>query len=107
MARVGLWGTFDVERLGDMLVRRITHRELARRLPHLELAVRSPLGFAGRNRFAEEGEDPALPLGSWDDVDDLADDIDLLLLAGPVVPEHELAAAVGAPASELERRRSG
>ncbi|MGE5227208.1 MAG: hypothetical protein ACM3OO_10080 [Planctomycetaceae bacterium] len=107
MPRVGLWGTFDVERLGDMLVPRITRRELAHRLPHLVLDVRSPLGFPGRNRFAEEGEQPARPLGDWDDVDVLADDIDLLLLAGPIVPDHELASSVGAPASETERRRSG
>jgi len=107
MVRIGAWGTFDVEHLGDVLVPRVLREELGRRLTGLDLAAASPLGYVGLNRY--EDDPPAAPLGPWSEerVDELARAIDVLVIgAGSIVhgDDARLAAWYGLPAEELERR---
>ena len=106
MVRIGLWGTFDVEHLGDVLVPRVLRAELHRRLPEADLRVSSPLGYVGLNRYHDEP--PAAPLGAWseDRVDELARGLDLLLIgAGSIVhgDDARLAPWYGLAPPELER----
>jgi polysaccharide pyruvyl transferase WcaK-like protein len=106
MVRIGLWGTFDVEHLGDVLVPRVLRTELRRRLPEADLRVASPLGYVGLNRYPNDP--PAAPLGAWseDRVDELARELDLLLIGvGSIVhgDDARLAPWYGLPPSELER----
>ena len=106
MVRIGLWGTFDVEHLGDCLVPRVLGAELARRLPDADLRPASPLGYVGLNRY--EVDPPAAPLGAWSEerVDELARAIDLLVIgAGSIVhgDDARLAPWYGLSADRLER----
>jgi hypothetical protein len=106
MVRIGLWGTFDVEHLGDCMVPRVLGAELARRLPDADLRPASPLGYVGLNRY--EDEVPAAPLGAWseDRVDELARGIDLLVIgAGSIAhgDDARLAPWYGLPGDRLER----
>jgi polysaccharide pyruvyl transferase WcaK-like protein len=111
MVRIGLWGTFDVEHLGDMLFPRILRAELGRRVPGLELRTFSPIGYVGLNRYEGDAE-PARPLGTWTDerVAELARELDVLVIGGGQIvhgDDASFAAAYGLPPGELERRRTG
>ena len=81
-ARIGLWGTFDLENYGDMLFPRILEEELRRRLPEAYIRVFAPVGYTGLNRFEER--EPAEPLGPWspERVAQLADELDCVVV-GP------------------------
>ena len=48
---IGLIGTFDVENYGDVLLARITRRELESRLPATIVRLLAPVGYSGLNRF--------------------------------------------------------
>src|SRR5439155_5843111 len=45
--RIGLWGTFDLENFGDMVLARVTRAELLRRVPDATVRVFAPLGYPG------------------------------------------------------------
>jgi hypothetical protein len=98
MVRVGLWGAFDVEDVGDMLVPRIIRAELSRRLPGSTLRVWSPLGGAGWNRFDDPSTEPPAPLGTWSAarLDELAGAVDLLVISGDLVDDPFLVGGLGA-----------
>jgi hypothetical protein len=111
MTVVGMFGTFDLENLGDMLFPWIARNELARRVPRLELRTWAPVGYVGRNRFEEPGQEPASPLGAWSEerVSELADQLDLLLIGGGEIihdRDWELAPHYGLPPEELSGRAS-
>ena len=106
MVRIGVWGTFDVEHLGDVLTPRILREELGRRVPGAEILARSPLGYVGLNRYGDDP--PPAPLGVWSEqrVDELARELDLLLIgAGSIVhgDDARLAPWYGLAAADLER----
>lgn len=99
MVRVGLWGAFDGDDVGQMLLARVVRRELQARLPGSSLRVWTTGATYGPGRFAEASADPPMPLGSFDAsrTDELAAAVDLLVLAGELTPEHPfLVAGVGA-----------
>jgi polysaccharide pyruvyl transferase WcaK-like protein len=104
--RVGLWGTFDLENVGDMLYPRIVRRELERRVPRIELVPFSPIGYVGYNRFEDPSEEPAAPLGRWspERLEELAGGIGVLAIGGGEIlhdRDEELAPHYGLPLADL------
>ncbi len=107
MVRVGLWGTSDIEHLGDVLGTTIVAAELARRLPVMTPLAAAPLGYVGRSRF--EATPAPAPLGVWsvEGVEDWADRLDLLVIGpGQIVhgDDGRLAPWYGMDAADLEAR---
>jgi len=109
--RIGLFGTFDLENFGDMLIARVTRRELAARLPCASIRVFAPFGYPGLNRF-DGGEEPAEPLGAWnaERAAELAGELDCAVVGGGEVVDdldELLAPHYGAhPAETVERAPS-
>ncbi len=84
MVRVGLWGAFDVDDVGAMLLPRIVRHELGSRLASAEVRVWTTGDRAGRTRLDDPRHDPPMPLGAWGTsrADELAVASDILLIAG-------------------------
>ncbi|MGH2684089.1 MAG: hypothetical protein ACRDJP_01295, partial [Actinomycetota bacterium] len=61
--RIGLWGTFDVDNFGDLVLARIGRMELARRLPEATIRTYSPFGWFHPVGF--HGVELPEPLGTW------------------------------------------
>ena len=105
MARVGLWGMFDVESLGDVLSGRLIGAELRRRDANIQIDARSPLGYVGLNRFTEpDPDDPfdhdaVSSLGAWSEARaaELGTGLDALVIVGATLHDRdeEMAAAYG------------
>ena len=105
--RIGLWGTFDVESLGDALYARIARAELARRLPEAEIRTFAPLG--SERPTAWDGEDPAEPLGPYrpERLSELAEELDVVVVGpGDLGHGHDelLAPLYGVPSEQLIER---
>lgn len=99
MVRVGLWGEFDGDDVGQMLLTRIVRRELEARLPGSSVRVWTTGASFAPGRFAGTSAEPPMPLGSFDPsrTDELAAAVDLLVIAGRLTLEHPyLVAGVGA-----------
>ena len=109
MVRIGLWGTFDIEHLGDMLFPRVLRAELGRRVPGLEVRPLAPIGYVGLNRFEGDGE-PAGPLGAWSEqrLDELAQELDAVVIGGGEIAHGDdalMAPWYGLAPQELVRRQ--
>lgn len=109
MVRIGLWGTFDIEHLGDMLFPRVLRAELERRVPGLEVRPLAPIGYVGLNRFEGDTE-PAGPLGTWGEqrLDELAQELDAVVIGGGEIAHGDdarMAPWYGLPPQELVRRQ--
>jgi len=80
--RIGLFGTFDIDNLGDALFPRIARMELARRLPDATIRAFSPIGHERLTRF--DGGEPSEPLGAYgpDRVAELAGELDCVIVGG-------------------------
>ncbi|HWC32251.1 MAG TPA: hypothetical protein VG709_03910, partial [Actinomycetota bacterium] len=105
--RIGLWGTFDVENLGDVLFPRIARAELARRLP--EATIRAYAPYGREHPIAFDGEDPAEPLGAYrpDRLAELAAELDVVVIgAGEIVHGRDelLAPIYGVAEAEVVAR---
>ena len=96
LCRIGLWGTFDVESFGDLLLARILRGELRRRLPASEVTVFAPYGHEHPTRL-DGGESPE-PLGPWsaDRVADLSTRLDCVIVTGETLSRWRDASLVDA-----------
>src|SRR5256885_6231261 len=63
VARIALWGTFDVDNYGDHLFPRVAAHELGRRLPGAVVQAFSPYGWLHPTGL--DGGRAASPLGPW------------------------------------------
>ncbi|MGH7426610.1 MAG: polysaccharide pyruvyl transferase family protein, partial [Candidatus Methylomirabilales bacterium] len=81
-ARIGVWGTFDLDSLGDQLRLSVLSHELARRLPGATIRAFAPYGYLRPTRL--DGGEPAEPLGAWseDRAAELAAELDCVIVAG-------------------------
>ncbi|MGH2724173.1 MAG: hypothetical protein ACRDI0_07880 [Actinomycetota bacterium] len=106
--RIGLWGTFDLEELDEVLFPRIARRELGRRLPGATVRTFAPFGPERGNRL--DGGEPAEGLGSYgpERVAELSRELDLVVV-GPVdlAGDGDLAARYGVDRDEVARRAPG
>jgi polysaccharide pyruvyl transferase WcaK-like protein len=106
--RIGLFGTFDLENLGDTLFPRVIRAEIGRRLPNADVRTFSPVGYVGLNRF-DGGIEPVEPLGAWsaERCAELASELDLVVIGGGELihdRDEELAPHYGLPAQEMTER---
>lgn len=104
---IGLIGTFDVENYGDVLLARITRRELESRLPGTVIRVLAPVGYVGLNRFDDGSEIESLGPWSFERVTELAEGIDLAVIGGgEIILDHDelLAPHYGLEPAEMHLR---
>ncbi len=109
-ARVGLWGTFDVDNFGDHLFPRIFEHELSRRLPGVQVTAFSPLGHLHPVPFA--GGLHVEPLGAWSPqrLEELAQEYDLIAIGGGEIVhgfDDSYARYYGTSVDEARRLRPG
>ena len=92
-ARVGLWGSWDIDDLPQALLGRVVSAELARRLPGVLLRFAAPYGSITGNRTGL-GE-PVEELGPTGAVREraLAEGLDAVVVVGPVDTRPEINAA--------------
>lgn len=92
-ARVGLWGSWDIDDLPQALLGRVVSAELARRLPGVLLRFAAPYGSVTGNRTGL-GE-PVEELGPTGAVREraLAEGLDAVVVVGPVDTRPEVNAA--------------
>jgi hypothetical protein len=106
--RIGIWGTSDLESLGDVLVSSIVRTELAQRLPEAEVIVFGPLGYKGFNRFEDPLAPGPLPLGTWSPgrLAELAEALDVVVItSGDICTDHRrLGPFYGLSADEMAVR---
>jgi BirA family biotin operon repressor/biotin-[acetyl-CoA-carboxylase] ligase len=105
--RVGLWGTFDVDNYGDLLLAHIGSRELSTRLPGAVVRPYSPFGWFHPVGF--EGVDLPEPLGVWspERAVRLASELDCVVIGGGDLIHTEvesLAHAYGIDPTEMRSR---
>ena len=76
--RIGLWGTFDLPELDEVLFPRIARRELGGRLPGAAIRTFAPTGAGS----PLDGGEPPEPLGAYepDRVAELSRDLDLVVV---------------------------
>jgi polysaccharide pyruvyl transferase WcaK-like protein len=81
--RIGLWGTFDVENYGDIVIALITMQELQRRLPAASIELFSPFGDEHPTHFGAVLP-PVEALGRWrpERLDELAGRLDAVVIGG-------------------------
>jgi polysaccharide pyruvyl transferase WcaK-like protein len=104
--RVGLWGTFDVDNYGDLVLAHITRQELLRRVPDADVRTYAPLGWFHPVGF--EGVEPSEPLGMWTSsrAARLARALDCVVIGGGDILHTEvsvLAHAYGIEPEEMAR----
>ena len=104
--RVGIWGRFDVAEYGNLLLPRIFEHELLRRLPAARVYPYAPLG--GEHPIGMDGGSPATPLGSWTParIAQLAEQLDLVAVAGDVIHIRDDVHREGYPNVESELKPS-
>lgn len=105
--RIGLWGTFDVDNYGDLLLAHIGRGELSTRLPGAEIRMYSPFGWFHPVGF--EGVELPEPLGVWspERAVQLASDLDCVVIGGGDLIHTEveaLAHAYGIDPEDMRRR---
>jgi BirA family biotin operon repressor/biotin-[acetyl-CoA-carboxylase] ligase len=105
--RIGLWGTFDVDNYGDLLLAHISGGELSARLPGAVVRPYSPFGWFHPVGF--EGVDLPEPLGVWspERAARLASELDCVVIGGGDLIHTEvesLAHAYGIDPAEMRRR---
>jgi BirA family biotin operon repressor/biotin-[acetyl-CoA-carboxylase] ligase len=105
--RIGLWGTFDVDNYGDLLLARIASVELSARLPGAAVRSHSPFGWFHPVGF--EGVDLSEPLGVWspERAARLASELDCVVIGGGDLIHTEvdsLAHAYGIDPTEMRSR---
>lgn len=105
--RIGVWGTFDLENYGDMLLAFVVEEELLLRLPGSTVRRFSPMGHGRPNRF--DAGRPAEELGPWspDRVEEIARDVDLVVVGGGEIihgRDELLAPYYGVSPSEMRER---
>jgi lipopolysaccharide transport system ATP-binding protein len=107
-ARIGLFGTFDLENYGDLLFPRLFEREMRERLPDAEIRAFSPFGpehpVAMNGGWTPEG------LGLWtrERLRELGDSLDLVVVGGGEIihtRDELLATAYGVDPLDLRLRR--
>jgi len=105
-ARIGVWGTSDVDNYGDQLFAPIARAELLRRLPTADVRAYAPLG---RLHPTPVDDDPAsIPLGAWSEarVAELALELDCVVIGGGELlhlNDPLLAPVYGVDAAEMNR----
>jgi hypothetical protein len=85
--RVGVWARSDSDRFGDALRARILERELGRRLPDAVVRPFAPLGALGASRFDDGRAAEPLGIPTPRRLQELAEELDLVILCGPELPE--------------------
>jgi hypothetical protein len=105
--RIGLFGTFDIDNLGDALFPRIVRMELSRRLPDATVTAFAPYGAEHPIPF--DAGDPAEALGPHtpDRAAELARELDCILVGpGEIAHTHDelLAHVYDRPQAELVER---
>jgi hypothetical protein len=90
MVRVGLWGGFDVDDVGQMLLPRIVRRELRARVPGATVRVWTTGPPRGPIRYDDPSLEPPMPLGVWTSsrADELAVASDVLVISGDLSPDR-------------------
>jgi hypothetical protein len=88
-SRIGLFGTFDTGKTGDVVSALIFEREMRRRLPDLAVSYFTPAGW--HRGIAARGGPIAQPFGSWNGPRraELAAALDLAVITGPVIATRE------------------
>ena len=105
--RIGLWGTFDVDNYGDLLLAHLGSKELTARLPGAVVRPFSPFGWFHPVGF--EGVDLPHPLGVWstERAARLASELDCVVIGGGDLIHTEvdsLAHAYGIEPAEMRLR---
>jgi biotin-[acetyl-CoA-carboxylase] ligase BirA-like protein len=104
---IGLWGTFDVDNYGDLILAHIASVELSTRLPGAAVRSYSPFGWFHPVGF--EGVDLPKPLGVWTPqrAARLASELDCVVIGGGDLIHTEvesLAHAYGIDPTEMRSR---
>ncbi|MGH2674319.1 MAG: biotin--[acetyl-CoA-carboxylase] ligase [Actinomycetota bacterium] len=108
--QVGLWGTFDVDNYGDLVLAHISKVELERRLPGGSIRTYAPFGWFHPVGF--QGVEPAEPLGVWSEerATQMASELDCVVVGGGDIIHTEadvLAHAYGIDPDEMRRLNPG